>query len=185
MAALQLPTLAPFSVLSDSATLSQRCTKWGKSFEFRRDDYATALEKLDAYFKPQRNIPFERHMFIQATQDPSEMMDTYVTRLKRLAQTCDYGTLSDEMIRDQVLEKCYSTRLRCRLLREETLTLDVILRIARALEASAYRQAQQIEGTKNSESDAEKSFAYVIQPRSDTITSREFRSERPTASPQR
>ena len=125
----------------------------------------TALEKLDAYFKPQRNIPFERHMFIQATQDPSETMDMYVTRLKRLAQTCDYGTLSDEMIRDQVLQKCYSTRLRRRLLREETLTLDVFLHIARALEASD-RQAQQIEGTKNSESDAEKSFAYVIQPRS-------------------
>jgi E3 ubiquitin-protein ligase DOA10 len=81
---------------------------------------------------------------------------------------------------DEILEKCYSTRLRRRLLREETLTLDVILRIARALEASD-RQAQQIEGTKNSESDAEKSFAYVIQPRSDTITSREFRSERPAA----
>jgi hypothetical protein len=148
------------------------------------DDYATALEKLDAYFKPQKNIPFERHMFRQATQDPSETMDTYVTRLKRLVQTCDYGTLSNEMIRDQVLEKCYSTRLRPRLLREETLTLDVILRIARALEASD-RQAQQIEGTKNSASDAEKSSAYVIQPRSNTNTSREFRSERPAASPQR
>ena len=205
MAALQLPTLAPFSVLSDSATLSQRWTKWVKSFEYSLvasnvtdkkrqralllhlagpevqevfetlsdtgDDYATALEKLDAYFKPQKNIPFERHMFRQAAQDPSETMDTYVTRLKRLVQTCDYGTLSNEMILDQVLEKCYSTRLRRRLLREETLTLDVILRIARALEASG-RQAQQIEGTKNSESDAEKSSAYVIQPRSNTNTSR-------------
>ena len=218
MAALQLPTLAPFSVLSDSATLSQRWTKWVKSFEYflvvsnvtdkkrqralllhlagpevqevfetlsdTGDDYATALEKLDAYFKPQNNIPFERHMFRQATQDPSETMDTYVTRLKRLVQTCDYGTLSNEMIRDQVLEKCYSTRSRRRLLREETLTLDVILRIARALEASD-RQAQQIEGIKNSESDAEKSSAYVIQPRSNTNTSREFRSERPATSPQR
>ena len=122
-------------------------------------------------------------MFRQATQDPLETMDTYVTRLKRLVQTCDYGT-SNEMIRNQVLEKCYSTRLRRRLLREETLTLDVILRIARALEASD-RQAQQIEGTKNSESDAEKSSAYVIQPQSNTNTSREFRSERPAASPQR
>ena len=60
-------------------------------------------------------------------------MDAYVTRLKRLVQTCDYGTLSDEMIRDQVLEKCHSTRLRRHLLREETLTLENILRIARAI----------------------------------------------------
>ena len=85
-------------------------------------------------------------------------MDAYVTRLKRLIQTCDYGTLSDEMIRDQVLEKCYSARLRRRLHREETLTLHVFLRIPRALEAS-HRQVQQIKSTKNSDREAEKSSA--------------------------
>ncbi len=196
MAALQLPTLAPFSVLSDSSTLSQRWTKWVKSFEYflvasnvtdkkrqralllhlagpevqevfetlsdTGDDYATALDKLNVYFNPQKNIPFERHTFRQAAQDPSETMDAYVTRLKRLVKTCDYGTLSAEMIRDQVLEKCHSTRLRRRLLREEDLTLDVILRIARALEASD-RQAKQIEDAKTSESIGEQSSAYAIQ----------------------
>ena len=88
-------------------------------------------------------------------------MDAYVTRLKRLVQTCDYGTLADEMIRDQVLEKCYSTRLRRRLLREQTLTLDAILRIARAVEASD-RQAQQIEDAKNSESHSAVGSAYAL-----------------------
>ena len=39
------------------------------------------------------------------THNPSETMDAYVTRLKRLVQTCDYGTLADEMIRDQVFGK--------------------------------------------------------------------------------
>ena len=134
MAALQLPAIGPFSVLSDTATLSQRWAKWVKSFEYflvasnvtdkkrqralllhlagpevqevfetlteTGDDYDTALAKLDAYFKPQKNIPFERHTFRQATQNPSETMDAYVTRLKRLVQTCDCGTLADEMIRD-------------------------------------------------------------------------------------
>ena len=27
------------------------------------DDYDTALAKLDAYFKPEKNIPFEHHTF--------------------------------------------------------------------------------------------------------------------------
>ena len=125
------------------------------------DDYDTALAKLDAYFKPEKNIPFERHTFRQATQNPSETMDAYVTRLKRLVQTCDYGTLADEMIRDQVLETCYSTRLRRRLLRKQTLTLDAILRIARAVEASD-RQAQQIEDAKNSESPSAVNSAYAL-----------------------
>ena len=94
------------------------------------EDYAVALGKLNAYFKPQKNIPFERYTFRQAFQDPSETMDAYVTRIKRLVQTCDYGDSSEEMIRD--------------------LTLDVILRVARAMEASD-RQAQKIEEDKMSE----------------------------------
>ena len=218
MAALQLLTLAPFSVLSDSSTLSQRWTKWVKSFEYflvasnvtdkkrqralllhlagpevqevfetlsdTGDDYATALDKLNAYFNPQKNIPFERHTFRQAAQDPSETMDAYVTRLKRLVKTCDYGTLSAEMIRDQVLEKCHSTRLRRRLLREEDLTLDVILRIARALEASD-RQAKQIEDAKTSESIGEQSSAYAIQsgPRASQIASPATKSDQERQNP--
>ena len=71
--------------------------------------------------------------------------------------------MSDEMIRNQVLEKCYSPCLRRRLLKKKTLTPDVILRIARALNASD-RQAQQIEYANMSECKTEKSFAYVIQP---------------------
>ena len=34
MAALQLPAVGPFSVLSDAATSSQRWAKWVKSFEY-------------------------------------------------------------------------------------------------------------------------------------------------------
>ena len=75
-------------------------------------------------------------------------MDAYVTGLKRLVQTCGYRTLADEMIGDEVLEKCYSTHLR--LLREQTLTLDEVLRTTRRAEALDH-QAQQIEDAKNSE----------------------------------
>ena len=125
------------------------------------DDYDTVLEKLDAYFKPQKNVPFEHHTFRQAAQDPSETMNAYVTRLKRLVQTCDYGTLSDEMIRNQVLKKCHSTCLHHHLLCKETLTLENILCIAWPIEASD-RQAQQIEDAKSSESHAAVSSVYVL-----------------------
>ena len=32
-------------------------------------DYDTALAKLNEYFEPKKNIPFERHAFRQATQE--------------------------------------------------------------------------------------------------------------------
>ena len=99
------------------------------------DDYATALAKLTEYFEPKKNIPFERHLFRQAAQGPTENMDSYVTRLRSLAKSCKYDHVN-EMIREQVVDKCASNSLRRRLLRETDLTLDGLLQIARSIEAS-------------------------------------------------
>lgn len=108
------------------------------------DDYNTAVEKLTSYYKPKKNVPFLRHVFRQAVQEESETVDTFVTRLKTLSKNCEYGDMLAEMIRDQVVDKCRSQRLRRRLLREENLTLEIIQSLARAMEA-ADTQAQQIE----------------------------------------
>ena len=68
------------------------------------DDYATALAKLTEYFEPKKNIPFERHLFCQAAQVPTENMYSYVTHLRSLAKSCEYDNVY-EMIRDQVVDK--------------------------------------------------------------------------------
>ncbi|CAB3993335.1 Transposon Tf2-9 poly [Paramuricea clavata] len=93
------------------------------------EDYKTALEKLNAHFNSCKNIAFERHVFRQATQRAGESMDAFVTRLRTLAKTCQFDTSLDEMIRDQVIEKCASNDL---------------LSIARSFEL-ADRQALEIE----------------------------------------
>ena len=108
------------------------------------EDYKTALEKLNEHFNPSKNIPFERHVFRQATQGPEESIDAFVTRLRTLARTCQFDTSLDGMIRDQVIEKCTSNALRRRLLREQDLTLNNLLSIARSFEL-ADRQALEIE----------------------------------------
>lgn len=109
------------------------------------DDYKTALEKLNEHFQPCKNIPFERHVFRQAFQAPDESIDAFVTRLRTLSKTCQFvDNVSQEMIRDQVIEKCTSTALRRRLLREKDLTLQTLLSLGRAFEQSE-RQASNIE----------------------------------------
>ena len=113
------------------------------------DDYATALAKLTEYFDPKKNIPFERHLFRQAAQGPTENMDSYVTRLRSLAKSCEYDNV-DEMIRDQVVDKCASNSLRRRLLRETDLTLDGLLQIARSVEASDLHAAKMEEASDTS-----------------------------------
>ena len=52
------------------------------------EDYDAALAKLNVkYFVLKKNIPFERHAFQQAVQEPTEGIDAYVTHLGGLTKT--------------------------------------------------------------------------------------------------
>lgn len=108
------------------------------------NDCDKAIEALDTYFNPAVNVPYERHMFRRMSQEESETIDQFVTRLKQKALSCDYGESSDKFIRDQVIDKCRSVALRRKLLeRGQTLTLKQLQEISRAHEAS-YFQANKI-----------------------------------------
>ena len=94
----------------------------------------TALAALNNHFKAKKNVPFERSVFRNANQNTGETTDQYVTRLRQLAQHCEYGNETDNNIRDQVISSCRSSKLRKRLLTELDLTLDKTLQIARMIE---------------------------------------------------
>ena len=78
--------------------------------------YTVAMEQLDQYFMPQVNVPYERHLFRTMAQLPTESVDQFMTRLREKAEYCEFGDAKDENIRDQVIEKCMSSRLRRKLL---------------------------------------------------------------------
>ncbi|XP_043211661.1 uncharacterized protein LOC122376055 isoform X3 [Amphibalanus amphitrite] len=101
-------------------------------------------EVFDQQFLPKRNVIYERHVFRKEAQRPGETIDVFATRLRGLVRTCEYGSLQDEMVRDQIVDKCLSHRLRCHLLREQCLTLQSALTIARSME-DADRQAELME----------------------------------------
>ena len=109
------------------------------------DTYDDAITALDNHFMPKKNVAYERHVFRQACQGPSECMDAYLTRLRNLIKSCEYPAAEVSFnLRDQIIEKCYSKKLRVRFLREKNLTLDNIVEMARAHEM-AESQARQIE----------------------------------------
>lgn len=70
------------------------------------DEYGKVIRTLDSYFKPQANIPYERHVFRQMKQEPNETIDQFVGRLKRQAENCGFEDRQSEQIRDQVIDKC-------------------------------------------------------------------------------
>ena len=109
------------------------------------ETYSKTVECLDKYFIPQKNVPYERHLFRQTVQSEGETVNSFVTQLKQLISSCGYAVeQQDDVIRDQVIEKCCSRQLRVRLLREHNLKLPRLLDMARAHEA-AETQARQME----------------------------------------
>ena len=52
----------------------------------------------------------------------SDPFDTFVSKLRQLAATCEYGELQDQLIRDRIVIGLNDQAQRARLLREKDLT---------------------------------------------------------------
>ncbi len=107
------------------------------------DDYKTAIEKLDEYFSPKKNVDYEIFQFRQAKQNSDETTDQFATRLRKLASHCEFHDVDHE-IKSAVIQNCRSKHLRRYALRQDKLTLKDLLSKARALENSE-QQAKGIE----------------------------------------
>ena len=106
------------------------------------ETYKSSLEALDQHFCIKKNIPFERSIFRAAKQLEKESIEQYITRLRQLAQYCEYGAKMDNNIRDQIISSCLSSKLRKRLLTEPELTLDKLAQIAQAMEDASHYTKQ-------------------------------------------
>ena len=76
----------------------------------------------------------ERYKFRSRKQNSDEPIDAYLSSLRELAKACEFGEFEDEMIGDQIVEKCHSTNLKERLLAQDSLDLAKTIRIARSNE---------------------------------------------------
>ncbi|KAH6935822.1 hypothetical protein HPB50_010313 [Hyalomma asiaticum] len=80
---------------------------------------------LDAYFTTKTNVVVARHRFLQRAQLPEETAAAFITALRELPLSCDFG----EQVRDQLVAKTSNQVLRKGLLLEGTpLTLEGRLR---------------------------------------------------------
>ena len=107
------------------------------------DDFDTAVEKLNAYFEPQKHRLYDVYQFRQAKQGNTETLDQYYTRLRSLSQHCDF-TDSDFEILLQIVLHGTSSRLRKQALRDPKITLESLLVAGRQQERSTI-QARHIE----------------------------------------
>ena len=97
------------------------CLKIMKSLptlsETDKGDANRILEELRGHFVPQRHVLFERYKFNSSTQK-GETVDEFVVKLRQLAESCEFGTLKDSLIRDRLVIGTTDDVCRDRLLRE-------------------------------------------------------------------
>lgn len=106
-------------------------------------DYAKAKERLSEYFAPKINVTYETYKFRQAKQLAGESLDSYHTRLKQLAATCDF-TDNDREIKTMIIQTCTCNKLRRQALQKPEMTLTELLTLGRMM-ALAESQASGME----------------------------------------
>ena len=94
------------------------------------------IEKFEQYCTLKENVTFERHVFNTRSQGPGEHIDSCLTELRKLTNSCEFGILHDSLIKDRIVCGISSAKVKARLLREDDPTLEKTINICRIAELS-------------------------------------------------
>lgn len=98
--------------------------------------YDTVRTRFQQYFVASRNVIYERAKFNSRIQGEDEPVDRFITALYGLVEHCNYGALTDDMLRDRIVVGIRDDRL------SEKLQLDPDLTLAKATQLT--RQSEQV-----------------------------------------
>ena len=100
------------------------------------------MEKFELFCNPRKNTIYERYVFFSRNPDSGESIDHYVTVLKNLADTCEFGTLKELLIHDGIVFGIRDSSVRERLLRDAKLTLESATEKVRSAELTQIQLKQ-------------------------------------------
>ncbi len=100
----------------------------------QKKDFDLVLGKFDSYFQPKRNIIHERAVFHQRVQKQGETAENFIRSLYQMAETCDFGALKEESIRDRIVVGITDRELSNRLQVISDLTLETTIQQVRQAE---------------------------------------------------
>jgi len=81
------------------------------------------MDAFDKHCNLKKNETVERYKFFLRFQNPGESLEKFITDLKLLVTTCNFGDLKDSLVRDQII--CiHNKQLREDLLKDPCLDLQ-------------------------------------------------------------
>ena len=94
------------------------------------------IQKFEEFCEPRKNVSYQQYKFFCRAQESDETIDQYVTVLRKLSETCEFGTLKNSLIKDRIVLGVNNVKTRERLLRVPDLTLEKALDVVRSAEAT-------------------------------------------------
>lgn len=105
-------------------------------------DFDILLNKFDEYFDPPKRETEERHKFYTRSKKNNEPIEAYIADLKEKAKTCNFGDLTDSLVRDMVILDIKDKHLRKILFQEKELDLPKLTVLYKQFELSTEKMKE-------------------------------------------
>lgn len=96
--------------------------------------FADLKRALGDHYNPKRLVIAERYKFYNSNQESNEDIKSFVARLKKLTQYCNFGQFLSECLRDKLVCGLRSATIKRKLLSEDNLTFERAYEIAVSME---------------------------------------------------
>ncbi|UYV79328.1 K02A2.6-like, partial [Cordylochernes scorpioides] len=115
-----------------------------RTFKFEKEEEATKIDSVlkafDSHFCVRKNIIYERAKFNSRIQEDREPVDEFITSLYKLADSCEFEGLHEQLIRDRIVVGVRDKALSERMQLDSELTLEKAVKMVRQQEAVRQKQ---------------------------------------------
>lgn len=105
---------------------------------------ANVISDFDRHFQPVKNVIYERMIFHQISQKPSQSIHQFITETQSQVIHCDYGDMANEMVRDRIVVGVRDHKLRECLVDMENLDLQRCVQKAKQFTSSRAQMAHMV-----------------------------------------
>lgn len=109
-------------------------------FSERPKTLDSAVTAFDQYFNPRKRIGCLRASFHKRVQNENESVESFINDLQTIANECEYGIVTDELVRDRIIAVMRDEELSSQLQLKENLTLEETISIIKETEEEKRHQ---------------------------------------------
>ncbi|UYV82532.1 hypothetical protein LAZ67_21002703, partial [Cordylochernes scorpioides] len=114
-----------------------------RTFKFEKEEEATKIDSVlkafDSHFCVRKNIIYERAKFNSRIQEDREPVDEFITSLYKLADSCEFEGLHEQLIRDRIVVGVRDKALSERMQLDSELTLEKAVKLVRQQQVDLQR----------------------------------------------